>query len=131
MLKQPVLEALDFSQPYNKDFIFLLLDLCERLQIPDAFQRLMDMATAHSISMSHRQKAAAYFLTDISMSDQYLENFDKICEELVLALEKEEDDENKVLATFTNYYLAVLSLYAYWIHPLQEKIEQSKKCILF
>jgi hypothetical protein len=125
------INQLDFSEEINRAFIFLLLDLCERLQKSGEFQILMNVINQQNIKIGNRLESACLFLTGISEAPQYIERFDEICDNLVNAIENEEDNSYKPLATFANYYLRVLSLHPQWIIILREKINESKNTYSF
>lgn len=121
------IENLDFEISANRAFVFLLLDLYERLQQHDGFRILLTIASNYGIETGSRIQAAALFLDeDISEAPQYLERYDDICKKITIAIEEEEDNDKKSLATFANYYLRVLSLNPKWIGKLRDKIEASQ-----
>jgi hypothetical protein len=123
-LHEAKLRQLDFANETNRAFIFLLLDLCERLQIPDGFQSLMNIAHNNKIEIGSRLFAASLYLS-IAEAQQCIDRFDDICKNLTKAIEEDEDNNYKVLETFANYYLYVLSLNPKWIIELKEKINES------
>ena len=119
------LRSLDFSTSQNRAFLFLLYDLCERLELTACMQLLWSLIEENNINVGKRLLAANLFSFNISETPQFIERFDNICIELNLALENEEDDNQKVFATFANYYLTVLGRNKIWIKRLKEKIIQS------
>ena len=125
LLNLASIQSLDFSVDQNRAFLFLLYDLCERLEDAESMQQLWHILKSNNIATGTRLLAANIFSFQITFTHELIDQFENICENLVFALENEEDNDKKVLATFTNYYLAVLSRQKKWIGLLRDKILNS------
>ena len=120
------IQLLDFNKIQNRAFLFLLYDLCERLELSAGMQLLWHLLQESKINTGSRLLAANLFSFNIAEAPQYIDIFDEICSHLKFAIENEEDDDKKVLATFANYYTTVLGRQTIWIQKLKEKIIFSK-----
>lgn len=118
------MESLDYSKLESRAFLFLLFDLCERLQLTTCFEQLCLLVAEKQIEMSGRQKAAVFYSINIAYNRDYIDRFDKICIHLTQAEELE--DLNRILATFINYYLTVLEIHPTWIIELKKAIFQAQ-----
>jgi len=108
LLKAGIIEQLDYNHSYNKAFISMLLDLCERFSLYAATPRIYDVLEKNQIVIGHRLQAALLYLYNIDCNSRLIERFEEICENLQISLEEEEDNNSKILATFLNYYATVL-----------------------
>ena len=109
-LKSKHIEQLDFTKSYSKSFVLMLLDYCERFNFVSATPRIFYILNNNNIAINSRLQAALLFLYPRPRTNSELvDKFDAICEKLQLAIETEEDDDSKVLATFLNYYSIVLN----------------------
>lgn len=104
--KNNILNKLDFSDSLNKAFLSFLIDLADRLNLESAINILSKFDI---LEIGSRLEAVFSFLLNISLNQELIDNFDAICTKLKTALEFEEDDERKVIATFLNYYHFVTS----------------------
>ena len=110
LLKHSTIAQLDYDKSYNKSFVLMLLDYCERFNFRNATQRVYYILSNNNISINNRLQAALLFLyPEPKSNSELVEKFDTICEKLQFATETEEDDDSKVLATFLNYYSIVLN----------------------
>lgn len=125
MLQPEKVEALDFSISRNKAFLHFIFDLSERLQLQDCIQQTHNWLLKYDIVVGSRLQAALLFNIEISDNEIYIARFNSICELLEKALLEEDDNDKKVLATFANYYLAVLDRHYIWIQRLREVIRAS------
>lgn len=116
------IRKLDFTKTANRSFLFLLYDLCERLELHSAMQLLWHLFVSNRIETGSRFLAANLFSFNVAEAPQYLNRFDEICNKLTVALENEEDNDKKILSTFANYYLVVLGIHETWIEQLKIKI---------
>jgi len=109
-LKYNSITQLDYTKSYNKSFVLMLLDYCERFNFLAATPRICTILNSNNIAINSRLQAALFFLYPKPQTvSELVDRFDAICEKLQLAIETEEDDESKALATFLNYYSIVLN----------------------
>nr|WP_320037767.1 hypothetical protein [uncultured Bacteroides sp.] len=120
------IQSLDFSDSINRAFLFFLFDLCERLQLSSCLEQIYVLLLKNSVYIGCRLQAAVLFNIQISENGSYLSVFDEVCKLLENALANEEDDDRKMLATFSNYYLTVLNRNNIWIVKLKSKIRLAK-----
>ena len=105
LLKSSSITQLDYTKSYNKSFVLMLLDYCERFNFLAAVPRICTILNSNNIAINSRLQAALLFLYPKPRTNSELvDKFDAICEKLQLAIETEEDDDNKSIATFLNYY---------------------------
>jgi hypothetical protein len=105
LLKYSAISQLDFTKSYTKSFALMLLDFCERFNFISATPRIYTILTEHNIPINSRLQAALQFLyPEPKTNSELVDNFDVICEKLQLAIDTEEDNESKSIATFLNYY---------------------------
>jgi len=105
-LKSKHIEQLDFTKSYSKSFVLMLLDYCERFNFVSATPRIFYILKNNNIAINSRLQAALLFLyPKPTTNSELVDKFYAICEKLQLAIETEEDDNSKVLATFLNYYI--------------------------
>lgn len=108
LLKRAVIEALDFEITHNKAFIGYLFNFCERLNLVAAAQITYSILENSNIIIGSRLEAAKIYLLDGNFNDDYIVNFEQICLKLEYASINEEDNEQKVIETFFNYFLKVI-----------------------
>jgi hypothetical protein len=120
------LEDLDYDNLMNRSFLYLLFDFCELLQLKTSFEQLCLLAYSQKI-IGHRLRAAIFINVNISFNSNYIDRFEKICELLDKAINEEEDDYKKSLATFIYYYLSVAQCNPKWIIKLRSLINEKKE----
>jgi len=109
LFKHNIITQLNYAKSYNKSFVLMLLDYCERFNFRGATPRIYYILNDNNIAINSRLQAALLFLyPEPKTNSELVDKFDAICEKLQLAVETEEDDDSKVLATFLNYYSIVL-----------------------
>ena len=106
-----IIKEIPANYSNGRAFLFLLLDLCERLRLRSSFTNILQIINSNNIAVGSRLKAAILF-NHVPSNDQYIIRFEQICELLQEAIDYEEDTDNKALATFCNYYISVLD-----VHP--------------
>lgn len=110
LLKYNVLSQLDYSKSYTKSFALMLLDFCERFNFISATPRICTILTEHHIPVNSRLQAALQFLYPKPETNSELINrFEAICEKLQLAINIEEDNDTRSIATFLNYYAIIVN----------------------
>lgn len=108
LLKRAVIEDLDFDFTHNKAFIAYLFNFCERLNLVAAAQITYSILENSNIIIGSRLEAAKIYLLDGNFNVDYIINFEQICIKLEYATINEEDNEQKVIETFFNYFLKVI-----------------------
>jgi hypothetical protein len=110
LLKYNAISQLDFTKSYAKSFALMLLDFCERFNFIAATPRIYTILAEHDIFINSRLQAALQFLyPKPETNSELVDRFDVICEKLQLAIDTEEDNDNKSIATFLNYYGIVVN----------------------
>lgn len=125
MLHSSKIEALNYNNIQNKAFLLFLFDISERLQLRNCIQQTYNWLQKFDVIIGSRLKATVLFNIDIPETNIYISRFNRICELLETALLEEDDNDKKILATFANYYLAVLDRYQIWVQQLRNLIQQS------
>lgn len=108
LLKHQVLEGLDYNKSYNKAFISILIEICERLGESACIVRLYSIFQTNGIYLGERLNAVLLYLYNIQDRNQYIDRFDEICLKIAYSIENEEDNINKPVASFLNYYAYVV-----------------------
>jgi len=109
LLKYNLITQLNYNKSYNKSFVLMLLDYCERFNFLAATPRICSILNSNGITINSRLQAALLFLYPRPKTNsEFVDKFDIICERLQLAVETEEDDDSKALATFLSYYSIVI-----------------------
>lgn len=108
LFKSSIIEQLDYSKSYNRAFISILFDFCERYNLIAATPRIYSVLEKNNINIGHRLQAALLFLYNIDCNSTLINRFDLICQKLQTSIELEEDHNIKTLATFLNYYSIVI-----------------------
>lgn len=107
LLKRNIIENLDFDINAHKIFVIYLFDFCVRLNLIAASQIIYSILEGSNIRISSRLEAAKIYLLEVNFNDEYISNFERICEKLEFALANEEDNEQIVIETFFHFYLKV------------------------
>ena len=100
--KGEILRNLNYETSYNKAFISILFDFCERFGFINTV-RINSIITDNEIIIGHRLKSAKLYLLNITNNNDLINRFDEICTNLEYAFENEEDNEKKIDITFANY----------------------------
>ena len=93
------------------DFILLLLETSEKLGSEAEFLLLFNILKENNIQISNRLIASSLFLTNINNSTEYLSIYNKFISYLQKGYELEEDNEEKIIFTFLNYFSQALSYF--------------------
>jgi hypothetical protein len=110
LLKYSAISQLDFTKSYTKSFALMLLDFCERFNFISATPRICTILAEHNIPINSRLQAALQFLyPKPKTNSELVDKFDAICEKLQLAIDTEEDSDDKSIVTFLNYYGIVVN----------------------
>ena len=129
LLKHGIISQLDYSKSYAKSFVLMLLDYCERFNFISATPCVYRILTKNNISINYRQNAALHFLYPRpNTNSELVERFDSICENLQLAIDNEEDNDSKAIATFLNYYSIIINdTSSQFVEQVKSKIENAHK----
>lgn len=103
-----ILDSLDFSLSQNRAFIAILFDYAERVNASAAILQLYQIIQRHKIDIGSRLRASMLYLYDVPNNQVYIDRFDDICTKLQTAIDEEDDNDNKAIATFLNYYSSVV-----------------------
>jgi len=125
LLHSTKIEAVDYNNIQNKAFLLFLFDISERLQLRNCIQQTYNWLQKFDVIIGSRLRATVLFNIDIPETSIYISRFTRICELLETALLEEDDNDKMILATFANYYLAVLDRHQIWVQHLRNLIQQS------
>lgn len=89
----------------NLAFLFLLLEVAERLGLSSQFRYLYDFLRQQGYLMPDRMEASARFLIGINTDSEFLKQYEFIYGVLQNSYEKADDDDKNLLTTLINYYL--------------------------
>lgn len=134
LLKSNLIEKLDYKKSYNKAFISILLDYCERFNFRAATQIVYFILESNEINIGHRLQAALLFLYNIDSIPTLVGRFELICQKLQISIELEEDNDRKAISTFLNYFSIIIRDTQPHVHyslQIKSKIEYSLKNNLF
>ena len=121
--KHHTIAKLDYTRSYTKSFVLMLLDYCERFNFIAATPRICSILNNNHIAINSRLQAALLFLyPKPENNSELVDRFDAICEKLQLAVETEEDDDSKVLATFFNYYSIIVDIPVLYSEQVKTKL---------
>mgnify|MGYP007101848011 CR=1 FL=1 len=103
-----ILDSLDFSISQNRAFIAILFDYAERVNAAAVLLQLYQIIQRHNLDIGSRLKASMLYLYNVPNNQVYIERFDEICSKLQVAIDDEDDDNCRSVATFLNYYSSVI-----------------------
>jgi len=104
------------------DFILLLLETSEKLGSEAEFLLLFNILKENNIKISNRLIASSLFLININNSTQYLSIYDEFISYLQKGYDLEEDNEEKIIFTFLNYFSQALSYFGEYNQPVISEI---------
>jgi hypothetical protein len=108
LFSRDVIEELDINNNTNLAFISLLIDVTEQLGLIAPFRFLFEHLKRSRYNIGERLYAASLYLIGINTIDDYLDKYDLICNRLQVSYETEEDNADKAIMTFSNYYALVI-----------------------
>jgi hypothetical protein len=108
LFSRDIIEELDIKNKTNLAFVPLLLDVSEQLGLLAPFRFLFEHLKQSKYNIGERLYAASLYLIGINTIDDYLAKYDLICNRLQVSYETEEDNVDKVIMTFSNYYALVI-----------------------
>ena len=103
-----ILDSLDFSISQNRAFIAILFDYAERVNAAAVLLQLYQIIHRHNLDIGSRLKASLHYLYNVPNNQVYVDRFDEICTLLQTAIDEEDDNDNRAIATFLNYYSSVI-----------------------
>jgi hypothetical protein len=103
-----IMDSLDFTKSTNRAFIAILFDYAERVNAVAAAVQLYQIIQRHNLGIGSRLEATMLYLYNVPNNQVYVDRFDEICSKLQIAIDEEDDDDNRAIATFLNYYSSVV-----------------------
>lgn len=103
-----ILDSLDFTKSTNRAFIAILFDYAERVNAVAAAVQLYQIIQRHNLGIGSRLEATMLYLYNIPNNQVYVDRFEEICLKLQTAINEEDDNDNRAIATFLNYYSSVV-----------------------
>lgn len=108
LYKTGVIENLDYTKSYNRGFVYYLMDYCERFCSESAIVQLYRIIQNNKLNIGSRLEAAMLYLYNVPSNELYVDRFNDICIKLQTAINEEDDDDKKAIASFLNYYSHVV-----------------------
>lgn len=108
LFKSNIIENLDFTKSYNRAFVYYLMDYCERFCSTSTIVQLYRIIGDNNLNIGSRLDAAMLYLYNVSSNQTFVDRFDGICNRLQTAINEEDDDDKKSIASFLNYYSYVV-----------------------
>lgn len=108
LFKTSVIKDLDYSKSYNRAFVYYLVEYCERFCSTSAIVQLYQIIQDNNLNIGSRLDAAMLYLYNTPSNDVFVERFEEICAKLQIAINEEDDDDKKSIASFLNYYSYVI-----------------------
>ena len=105
--KYSIYSQLDFKDSKNQTFLFCLLDVSQRFGFSSEFQQVYNLAKQNNVPLNSRLNASAKFLIGINSIDNYENRINEILSNLSTSFLKEEDNEQKSIATLIQFYTEV------------------------
>jgi hypothetical protein len=105
--KYNVFRDLDFTNTKNQTFLFCLIDVSQRFGLATEFQQLFNLAKKNNVPLNNRLNAASLFLIGINNINNYSDRINEILTKLTVSFLKEEDNEQKTVATLIQFYTEV------------------------
>ncbi len=103
-----IMDSLDFTKSTNRAFIAILFDYAERVNAVAAAVQLYQIIQRHNLGIGSRLEASMLYLYNVPNNQVYVDRFDEICSKLQTAINEEDDDDKRAVATFLNYYSSVV-----------------------
>ncbi len=126
LFKHSLIAKLDYTDQNNRAFIQICIDLAQRLNLLSAIPHLVRVVNRHSehIHLNKRLVAGiSYIHPRPRTADDIIEKYSQICALLQDAVDTEEDNNQKCLVTFLNYYSAAVDLLSSeYANELKEEI---------
>jgi hypothetical protein len=107
--KYNVFMNLDFTNAKNQTFLFCLIDVSQRFGLATEFQQLFNLANNNNVPLNNRLNAASLFLIGINNINNFTLRINEIFSKLADSYLKEEDNEQKTIATLIQFYAEVFN----------------------
>lgn len=123
-----IMDSLDFTKSTNRAFIAILFDYAERVNAVAAAVQLYQIIQRHNLGIGSRLEASMLYLYNVPNNQVYVDRFDEICSKLQTAINEEDDNDNRAIATFLNYYSSVVyntSPHAHFAQDIISKVNAS------
>lgn len=123
-----ILDSMDFSKSQNRAFIAILFDYAERVNASAVLLQLYQIIQKHNLDVGSRLKASMLYLYNVPNNQVYVDRFDEICSRLQTAINVEDDNDSRAIATFLNYYSSVIyntAPHIQFAQELQSKAQSS------
>lgn len=120
-----IMNALDFTKSSNRAFIAYLFDYAERVNAVAAAVQLYQIIQNHNLGVGSRLEATMLYLYNVPNNQVYVDRFDDICSKLQTAINEEDDDDKRAVATFLNYYSSVVyntAPHTQFVHDILSKV---------
>ncbi|MFT4019672.1 MAG: hypothetical protein QM668_22100 [Agriterribacter sp.] len=107
--KYSIYRHLNFTDSKNQTFLFCLLDVSQRFGLSLEFQQVYNLAKQNDVPLNSRLNASSKFLVGINSIDDYENRVNEILSDLSNSFLKEEDNEQKTIATLIHFYTEVFN----------------------
>ncbi len=111
--KYGIYSHLDFEDNKNQTFLFCLLDVSQRFGLALEFQQVYNLARQNNVPLNSRLNASAQFLVGVNSINDYENRINEILSNLSDSFLKEEDNEQKTIATLIHFYTEVFYNFGY------------------
>lgn len=108
LFKTGVIEKLDYTKSYNRGFVYHLIDYCERFCSTSAIVHLYHIIQDNRLNIGSRLEAAMLYLYNVPSNQTFVDRFNDICRKLQTAINEEDDNDKRAIASFLNYYSYVV-----------------------
>ena len=108
LFKTGVIEKLDYTKSYNRGFVYHLIDYCERFCSTSAIVQLYHIIQDNRLNIGSRLEASMLYLYNVPSNQTFVDRFNDICSKLQTAINEEDDNDKKAIASFLNYYSYVV-----------------------
>ena len=132
--RKQIIDSLDFSKSQNRAFISQLFDFAERVNSSSVILQLYQIIQSHDLQIGSRLKAAMLYLYNVPNNQVYVDRFEDICSLLQTAINEEDDNDNKAVASFLNYYASIVlntNPHIQFAQEIRTKVYSSSEKYLF
>ena len=111
LFKHSFIARLDFNIQENRAFLMICMDLAQRLNLLSVIPHIVRIINRNSeqICLNKRLSAGvSYLYPRLQTAEDIITKYSHVCSLLQDAIQTEEDDSQKCLVTFLNYYSAAV-----------------------
>lgn len=108
LFKTGVIEKLDYTKSYNRGFVYHLIDYCERFCSTSAIVQLYHIIQDNRLNIGSRLEASMLYLYNVPSNQTFVDRFNDICSKFQTAINEEDDNDKRAIASFLNYYSYVV-----------------------